>query len=43
MFFNRQERDILWHSELDGLAAKDERCVVILRLAALDVSKTDPL
>ncbi|XP_055781438.1 cytochrome b5 reductase 4-like [Salvelinus fontinalis] len=25
MFFNRQERDILWHSELDGLAAEDER------------------
>uniref|UniRef100_A0A4W5Q5M7 Cytochrome b5 reductase 4 n=1 Tax=Hucho hucho TaxID=62062 RepID=A0A4W5Q5M7_9TELE len=25
MFFNRQERDILWHSELNGLAAKDER------------------
>ncbi|KAK6326516.1 hypothetical protein J4Q44_G00021610 [Coregonus suidteri] len=25
MFFNRQERDILWHSELDSLAAKDER------------------
>uniref|UniRef100_A0A8C8MAP0 FAD-binding FR-type domain-containing protein n=1 Tax=Oncorhynchus tshawytscha TaxID=74940 RepID=A0A8C8MAP0_ONCTS len=24
----QQERDILWHSELDGLAAKDERCVV---------------
>uniref|UniRef100_A0A673VU26 Cytochrome b5 reductase 4 n=1 Tax=Salmo trutta TaxID=8032 RepID=A0A673VU26_SALTR len=25
MFFNRQERDILWHSELDVLAAEDER------------------
>uniref|UniRef100_A0A4W5R5A9 Cytochrome b5 reductase 4 n=1 Tax=Hucho hucho TaxID=62062 RepID=A0A4W5R5A9_9TELE len=25
MFFNRQERDILWHSELDGLAAENER------------------
>uniref|UniRef100_A0A8C7LKV1 Cytochrome b5 reductase 4 n=1 Tax=Oncorhynchus mykiss TaxID=8022 RepID=A0A8C7LKV1_ONCMY len=25
MFFNRQERDILWHSKLDGLAAEDER------------------
>uniref|UniRef100_A0A8C7CH80 Cytochrome b5 reductase 4 n=2 Tax=Oncorhynchus kisutch TaxID=8019 RepID=A0A8C7CH80_ONCKI len=25
MFFNKQERDILWHSELDGLAAEDER------------------
>uniref|UniRef100_A0A674AJ59 Cytochrome b5 reductase 4 n=1 Tax=Salmo trutta TaxID=8032 RepID=A0A674AJ59_SALTR len=25
MFFSRQERDILWHSELDGLAAEDER------------------
>ncbi|XP_041962291.1 cytochrome b5 reductase 4 isoform X2 [Alosa sapidissima] len=25
MFFNRQERDILWHSLLDQLAAKDPR------------------
>ncbi|XP_062322502.1 cytochrome b5 reductase 4 [Osmerus eperlanus] len=25
MFFNRQERDILWRSELDDLAAKEER------------------
>ncbi|XP_056142107.1 cytochrome b5 reductase 4 [Lampris incognitus] len=25
LFFNRQEKDILWRSELDELAAKDER------------------
>ncbi|XP_031431614.1 cytochrome b5 reductase 4 [Clupea harengus] len=25
MFFNRQERDILWHSTLDQLASKDDR------------------
>ncbi|KAL0984960.1 hypothetical protein UPYG_G00151120 [Umbra pygmaea] len=28
MFFNRQERDILWRSELDRLAAKDNRLQV---------------
>uniref|UniRef100_A0A3P8Z8P5 Cytochrome-b5 reductase n=1 Tax=Esox lucius TaxID=8010 RepID=A0A3P8Z8P5_ESOLU len=28
MFFNRQERDILWRSELDSLAAKDKRLQV---------------
>ncbi|KAL2085005.1 hypothetical protein ACEWY4_020523 [Coilia grayii] len=25
MFFNRQERDILWHTQLDQLAARDNR------------------
>ncbi|XP_072535815.1 cytochrome b5 reductase 4 isoform X1 [Salminus brasiliensis] len=28
MFFNRQERDILWHSELEQLCSEEERCQV---------------
>ncbi|XP_007249641.2 cytochrome b5 reductase 4 isoform X1 [Astyanax mexicanus] len=28
MFFNRQERDILWHSELEQLCSEEERCQI---------------
>lgn len=34
LFFNRQEEDVLWHRELDELAANDERyssCVFVCK------------